>query len=372
MLISLCFISDFPIWDERIFFPTIKTFGANYIPDLEIIKNMFSPMGPVFFTIWGLIGKLLGFDIQLMRLVHILFAFGFMILLFRIFQKFSLSPIYSVFIFILNPYFFVMTAPLLYTDITAMFFVYGGIYFYFHKKQLILSSVLFGIAICTRQLYIIFPVALFLVDLYLLNSEFSFKRLVKHSISFLMFLPFYILWDFNVNSGAFGGGSAFEENTLEAFSFSLKTFNYSLILIGIYTLPFLRIHHFKKNVSVIISTVFCSFLLFFGFPKNVNAGMQYGSLPDTAGLLDIFFVKIGVFAYFIIPTLFILSFWNLFRIYQSPHKPILLFAKILIPLFVLLESVYSYCWDKHFMVIIPFILILASQEEGERPELKSA
>lgn len=362
MLIALFFIGNEPIWDERLFMPTVKEFGKNYFPTLSQIELMNSPMGPVFFSIWGFIGKLFDFNIFWMRMLHICISFGFILLIFEILSKSISYPLVATLLFMANPYFLVMTGPLLYTDVTALLFAFGGIYMYLYRQNRFWTALLFGIAVCTRQLLIILPISMFLTDLYRLRQrELKWFQLWPNVIPAILFLPLFVLWGYNVNSGAFVNPGQFEENTLKAFNFSFKKLNYCILLIGLYALPFsfhsTRTLIFSKRILYVFPFLL---MLFLGFPVEVNEGLTYGNLPNTAGLFDILFVKIGYASFLIIPILFLMAMSFIYLIIDTDYSKNTLFLKLTLLLFVILESIYSYCWDKHFLLVIPLIIILCN------------
>ncbi len=386
-----CFLPNEALLDERLFIGVIMDFGKNYLPGLEQIREMNSPMGPVYFILYGFIGKLSQFSLFWMRSIHIGFSTLLLYLVYlnlelgykiakpnevsnissnREFQRkiLSLFPVLLTILFFLNPYFVLLTAYLLYTDIIGLIFVFAGSYFYLQKKRYLWSAFLWGMAICTRQLFIVIPLAALFAELSFLyekytrtRSKISFqdlKPLAIFFLPFLMFLPLFILWDFKVNSGNFQG-RAFEENTIAAFSFSFKSLNYSLMLVGIYSgfvvskriIPvFKKINFYSLGLTLL--------LLVLGFPLQINKGLGYGSLPDTAGVLDIIMNKLGLIAYLVIPVLLYWGITFIHSLFRLPYKSGTFFFQASLILFLFLETIYSYCWDKHFLLIIPMVWIL--------------
>lgn len=394
-IIANFFIPNKPLLDERLFFNEVMAFGKQYLPSLEQISSMNSPMGPIYFIVYGFIGKLVQFEIFWMRIFHLFLSASLLFLVYKnlallfhssaILSNHTTSdldnsgarnqpfvlPIYLTIVFFLNPYFVCMTGYLLYTDVIGLIFIFLGSYFYLKQKHLFAAAIFWGLAICTRQLLIVIPMAAFVTEaIHTINqvrkeSSPSYLQLLKgaitFSIPFLLFIPLFILWDFNVNSGNFKG-SQFEENTLEAFSFSFKSLNYSLILIGIYAgfaLYKKVIPAFKKpNIYLIILT---ALLLVLGFPIEINKGMEYGNLPDTAGILDIILTKISFLSYILIPILLYWSLTFILQVARLPYDRNTLFLQLCLILFLALETIYSYCWDKHFMLVIPIIWLLCYQ-----------
>ncbi|MEM1124364.1 MAG: hypothetical protein AAGJ18_28255, partial [Bacteroidota bacterium] len=199
LLIVNFFLPTIPIWDERLFFPTVQQIGANYFPTLEQVRTLNSPMGPVYFMIWGFIGKLSNFSLLIMRAIHLLMSFGFVLLLYRLLRDRLTYPYLALLFFVVNPYFLVMTAPLLYTDITALLFIFAGVFYYLEEQNRLLAGLFLGVAICTRQLYITVPMALALNDIFWwFKGKGRWQHLFFHPLPLLCFLPLFFLWDYNV------------------------------------------------------------------------------------------------------------------------------------------------------------------------------
>lgn len=356
------FLPERPVWDENLFLDEVMRFGENYVPGLDEIRNLQSPMGPVYFILYGFIGKLTGFSLFWMRSLHLVLGLFLLLTVDRLLKR-CLRRVILMLIFILNPYFLIMIAPLLYTDVIGLIFVFAGMLFFTEHKNFVVAGILWGFAICTRQLFVIIPLAALAFELYhfIVNKEVRWRALPAGFIPFIMFLPLFVLWGYDLNSGAFGSGR-FEENTLAAFSFSLKAFNYSLILLGIYAIPVLyrKFGFIFRKPSYPLAAL-ALLLSIAGFPVNVNSGMQYGNLPDTAGLLDILFTRLWYLKYVIVPALL---YWGLIYLIESVRifiKGKSVFLVFLVFLFIILETVYSYCWDKHFILVIPIVFMISDK-----------
>ncbi|MFH1153244.1 MAG: hypothetical protein V1793_05465 [Pseudomonadota bacterium] len=356
------FLPRTPIWDENLFFPVVRQFGEHYLPTLDLIRTMDSPMGPVYFCVYGFLGKLVGFSLPAMRAVHLCFSLLLMMILWRFLSQCKRRDV-LILCFILNPYFMVMTGPLLYTDVLGLLFAYLGASARIQGKNPWLAGFLWGMAICTRQLLVVIPLAAGISDLYsvVIEKKQSWKTLIPDLMPCMMFLPLFCLWGFNVNSGTFHAG-AFEENRVQAFSFSLRSLNYSIMLTGLYSLPILYGTCLKRlRRPGVKMAVLAVILCICAFPTDINRDMLYGHLPRTAGLLDISLNRMSFLAYGAVP---VLMYWGLNFLYEvmalAVHSKDLFLPTCTI-VFILLESVYSYCWDKHFLVIIPIVFLLSDR-----------
>ena len=361
LLIVLFFIPNHPIKDEIIFYPIIQDIGQTFIPRLDQIRNLQSPMGPIYFIFWGFIGKCVGFSLVAMRTLNIMLSAIVVALILRILQSNTQRSLLGTYVFLLNPYFIALVVPLLYTDVVALIFVMAGCYCYFLTGNRLIGSICFGMAICTRQLLIVVPAAAVIADLFWYRKN-IFKNpavILFDAIPFFMFGILFILWGGQVNSGAYPG-NFYPENSISAFRFSLKTVNYSILLMGIHLAPvwifrikeILRSKYFKAAVLI-------SFSLIPAFPKLINANTGFLTVPSAAGLLDQAIIKLGGIAYVLVPIFYVFSLAFLLHAFFNKNEPwYSLFSKVLILLFVLLESMHPYCWDKHYLLIVPFLFII--------------
>ena len=193
MAIASLFLPNEMIWDERIFMPVVKSIGQDYLPSLDQIRHLKSPLGPVFFIIYGLIGKAFGFSLVALRIFNIAISYAVCVLVFKYIKSDVKAPLFLTVLFIINPYFLIMTAPLVYTDILAMLFVILALTF-LKKDNRIWVGILFGLAVCTRQLMIVFPLALGLVDLwYCYKKQKPLRYLLYDFIPIIMYLPLICL-----------------------------------------------------------------------------------------------------------------------------------------------------------------------------------
>jgi len=253
-----------------------------------------------------------------------------------------------------------MCGPLLYTDVLGLLLCYGGIRLYYEKKSYLLAGLLWGLALWTRQLFIIIPLSAGISAL-LQKPSFStssYFSIAAPLLAGLLFLPLYLLWG-DVNSGNFPDGM-YAENSLAAFRFTLQDLNYSLALVGLWTIPALIIYVRKIHWKIYgICFLFALILTILAVPTQVNADMTVGNLPATAGLLDIALSMTSYAAYPLAAGLIALALYLLYSSLNLLGEIHVRFLWIAIILFILLEASYSYCWDKHTLLVAPIILYLS-------------
>lgn len=362
MSIGAFVVSDQLIWDERFFYPIICEFGSNYLPSLDQIQNMKSPMGPLFFILFGLVGKLVDFSIPALRVVNILLSYGLIILLYRIMKAYTPQALLFSYVFILNPYFCSMCASLIYTDVLAVLLSFFGV-FYYSKDKRLFAAIFFGLAICTRQFMIVFPIAAGIIDLILIyRRDLKILNIFYWLIPLIIFLPLFILWDGPVS--IYYSEQSLHVNNVSQFDFSFKKIIYYLMLMGGFAIPVLCLRAkelLKWNNLIFVGLAIV--LMILGFPREINGDLINSNLPSTAGLLDILMLKSGVFSFLLIPILLTIGLYSAYiMVRKNQRLPQLLFVIILM-LYLLLMSLNSVVWDKYFIPMIPLIFILLSKNK---------
>jgi len=352
--IVVLFLPDYPLKDERFFYPLVKVFGEHYLPSIDVIKNMDQSMGPVYFIIYGFIGKLTNYSLSSLRLVDIFISFVSVLALYKTLYQFSRYPLCLTLWFTINPYFLLLTTPLLYTDNLCMMFILMGTYFFLIKQNLLASGLLWGLALCTRQTAIIIPLAALLTELYVyrVNLAILFRKFILSLIPFLLLFGLVYLWDFSITPP----NTVHKVNSFETLGFSLRQLNYTILLLGVYSSP-LWLPQLAKIIKkpIIFAAVAASALLILEFPRTINENRLVGW---ESGLMDRFLMSIGDLAYIIVPLLWIpaLGFLILTAITAVRSRQTL-FGILCVLSFLGFQSFYSYSWDKYFILVIPFIFL---------------
>ena len=215
-----------------------------------------------------------------------------------------------------------------------------------------MSGLLWGLALWTRQTAIVIPLAALLTELYAYraNLAIQLRKFILSTLPFLMFFWLIYLWDFSITPP----NTMHEVNSFDTLRFSLRQLNYAVLLVGVYSLP-LWLPHLPKIVKspTIFAAAGISLLLILEFPRTIN---EYQPVGWTSGLMDQFLMSVGDLAYVIVPVLWIpsLAYLILTTIAATKSRQTL-FGILCIFCFLGFQSIYSYSWDKYFILVIPFI-----------------
>jgi hypothetical protein len=352
------FLPTEPLKDERFYFPLIKVFGESYLSPIHSIKTMNQSMGPLYFIFYGFIGQFTEYSITVLRNVNVFISFLTVVALFKILTKFSRHPLCLTLWFTINPYFLFLTTPLLYTDNLCMFFVLLGMYFYLVQRNIFVSGLLWALALWTRQTAIIIPLAALLTEFYISRGKISLKlfNLGMTTLPFLAFIILIVLWDFNLTSP----NTVHKVNSISTFDFSLKKLTYAILLSGVYSAPLWlpRIREIMKHPALYIA-VASTLLLFIDFPRVINKDGYLGVW--TSGIFDKLLVWLDGFAFVLVPLIWIPSFaFFLLLAISTTKSRANLFSILTVLLFFMFQAIYTYSWDKYFILIIPALLIAGS------------
>ena len=359
--ITVMFLPSEPLKDERFYYPLIRVFGAHYLPSIDTIKTMNQSMGPFYFIFYGLIGKFTDYSLPALRIINVFLSFVAVVVLYKTLARFCKYPLCLTLWFAINPYFLLLTTPLLYTDNLCMLFVLAGTYFYVVKRNLVVSGLLWGLALWTRQTAIIIPLAALLTELYVYRGNLSrqVRNLALTILPFALFFLLVMLWDFNITSP----NTVHDVNSISTLGFSLRQLNYAILLAGVYSAPLWlpRFFEIARTPAIFVAGIFSS-LLILEFPRVINEDGYLGTW--TSGLFDRFLVWLGDVALVLVPVIWIpaLAYFILLTI-SAPKSRVTLFGILCVLFFLCFQAIYSYSWDKYFILVIPFLFLASSSEK---------
>jgi len=186
-----------PAWrDEVHFYNAIKLFGDSInIDNLKHYDEMSTPLPFILYALWG---KTAGFDLSELRILSLIIAlFSFIVfhrILYLNFKNLHLIFWGTVFL-VIHPY-IIGFSILIYTDITAIFFLLLTILGFIQKKTVLFTIGLCG-AIMSRQ-YLVFiwgaSLIYFSLELYTQNKKTSLKMLMGTIVSAIPYGLLVLLW----------------------------------------------------------------------------------------------------------------------------------------------------------------------------------
>jgi len=147
-------------------------------------------------------------------------------------------------------------------------------------------------------------------------------------------------------------------NTVGTLEFSLRQLNYAVVLTGLYSAPLwiTKLPELWRSRLMVPARV-AAVSLIVSFRRLVNQDPAFYS-EWTGGYFDKLLVFLGDFAHILVPLIWVPSLAYLFLCmlppWSSRHN---FFAISTVVLFLAFESVYTFLWDKYFILVIPFILL---------------
>lgn len=159
-----------PVFDEQFHLPVIEQFGPG-LPSIAKLSDYASATGPLFYVVFGNIGRVLGYNRLLLRLVIFVSALGSLYLFHRILRLAgSAEPWPSVALLATTPYFFTLSG-LVMTELPALMFGLLSVYAWLRFRaggrtgDYLLALLAAVLAIWTRQYFVFLPVAFALSEL---------------------------------------------------------------------------------------------------------------------------------------------------------------------------------------------------------------
>lgn len=380
ILLALWGINRSEPWhDEQHFVETVNYFGQNFNSNaLYNYEEMSTPLPFIIYAAWG---KLVGFQLPVLRILSIIIALITYLLFFSLFKNYysSLTALMAVPFFAFNPY-FAGASIFVFTDMMAILFL-GLSFVSLQRGKPVLLGIALASALLTRQ-YLVFLVPAFFLYIFLNFRNSGQKGYLKYmSAVALSCVPLVLLMFF------WGGSSPV--NTVRnnyisyAFTFHPSFLTLYISQIFIYSFPFILFQwrKFYQNkrivlISLLLSVSYLAFPVSSSIPAieadvfTVGYFHRFLKMFLSDGMVHIVFYLTYLMS---LPVLisFISSALDDFK-----QKRIgLRFLCAVTFLFFLLVMPFSYLvWEKYFIPVLPVVvfLIMSDSRSEERFLLEKA
>lgn len=137
---------QFPVKDENFMIYEINQFSK--LGFWGHIQNIKTHQGPLYYYIMGLLKNLFDIDLLGLRVLNSTFSALMVVTMLQLFDIFKINKFY-ILLLVLNPYFLLLTAPLIYNDNLSLLTIILGVILYI-KKENILSIIFFSSAALMR------------------------------------------------------------------------------------------------------------------------------------------------------------------------------------------------------------------------------
>ncbi len=352
---------DRPTWgDEWHFVETVRLFGDEIsLTTLEHYDEMSTPLPFIMYGLWG---RLVGFEIERLRLFSLLLAVITYLLLFVLLTKLldsRRSAILGTAFVIAHPY-MIGFSLFVFTDMSAILFMVAACLAMYNSRPVWFALMLAAAMLCRQYLAFVFLAAMifFIMQWYHRRDTMPRSMLVTTVLSSLPLLLLFWLW-----------GDVHPDNLRKQF-YAAETFRYhpSAFVLYIsqlfwYLLPvvLIRWRRFYSDFRLWLVAAVVS-VCYFVFPITVSASaVEAGT--HTVGLLHRSLVGLcgdtwPVSAVFYIGFLFglpvLLSVVRDTYLRLKDHKlDYALFLDLCILSFLLLMPFSYLTWEKYFMPLVP-------------------
>ena len=350
--------------DETHFLEAARSFGSGI--SMDALKNYGEISGPLPFALCGTWGRVFGFGVLSMRLYSLAVALAALVLLHRLFflalpQK-KLAAWAAWFVAI-NPYMLALSA-LIYTDVPALLLLLLGA-LALEANQPVRLGLFTACALLCRHYMAFFPLAVVTVYLARYFLEDNHQRLFMAMAAGASFLPLaflMVLW-----KGAAPPSAAWRYMSSEAFFFHPPFLILYVALLFLYVFPFsvLALRRAWKTWKIVTALVLSfSYFLYPVAPAALVAhtgaeptGFVYRLAqwvsPGRIGLHAVFYLA------FALGLIMLVDMVHDFvkRIKNHALDRTWFYETVVLTFLVLMPFSYM-CWEKYFLPVLPFALLL--------------
>ena len=179
LIIRFDFLQGIKIKDEGHFWETSLRFSDSLIPSLDDLKDYRELSTPLTFIMFGAVEHFFHLGVFGGRLLNLILSVVMVLIIGWPSREKGVTAILSLLGLFACPY-YLLTSPVLFTDIIACFWVLLGFVAYVHNRHLP-SSISFILAIASRQYMLAFPVAIALYELIIALPTLKNREKIKFS-----------------------------------------------------------------------------------------------------------------------------------------------------------------------------------------------
>jgi len=347
---------DFPLHgDEVTFYPITQQFGAHLVPPIHLLRSYEQLQTPLMFWAFGLLGRVVGFELWKLRAGVALLSYLTLLLFFRLCRAHCHRtkpwlPIYTTAALALSPY-YLGASFYYYTDIPCLFTLMVALTFYLSDRPLT-GAVAAGAAVLIRQFSVFLPAAYALSALKnRRRGGVDLRQGTLLILPFAMVLPLVLLW-----------GGITPQNRLRQLIYKVGNFHpefvtYLVLATGVYSLPLaiLRIRDIfqwqRLGMIAILSPLF-----WLTVPRP---NPEVLNLPvKTLGYLDIALASIfgdhKAIPYFLLWILGCLVLYEVFQVERREPQRLILYS--IFGFFIM--NIFSHMvWDKYLLMVLPLVFL---------------
>jgi hypothetical protein len=383
IILALAVGLDRPTWgDEWHFVETVRLFGDEI--SMHTRRHYDEMSTPLPFVLYGLWGRLIGFEIERLRLLSLLLAVITYIvlysLLFRLLGSFKTAVLGTGFVMV-HPYMLGFSL-FVFTDMSAIMFMLAACLAMHRGRPVWFALMLAGGLLCRQYLAFVFVASLlvFAMQWYRRKSQAPPAMLTATVLSALPLALLFLLW-----------GDVHPDNLRKQFYLAESfRFHPSACVLYVsqlfwYLVPVLlfRWRCLYRDRRFLIAATAVS-LIYFAFPVTSSAPALRAGM-ETVGFMHRFLLQLAGDSWLpaaVFYVGFLLGLPLLFLIVKDAYNQLIhrrldyaLFLDICIVVFVLVMPWSYLTWEKYFMPLLPlaaarFLMPLSDypqKAEAERP-----
>ncbi len=352
-----------PHVDEWHYLETIRYFGSNF--NLSMIFDYKDVTAPLVFIIYALWGKVVGFEVNNLRLLSLLFSAATVFMIFRWYKELLAgkhAALFTILLFLLNPYMWGLSF-LVYTDMATLFFIILAAWAVYRQQPILIFIASAASLLCRQySIYLVLAAGLYQIILLIKGDH---KRIISVVALALGCLPLMILmiqW-----RGLAPPASMQKWIVPDSRLYHYDYITTYIVFIAVYLLPIVILMFkqlFRGNILFISLLLSGWYLIFPLSPSPVTlAQTQYdtvglfhrllkmitgGSILESVLLWGFFWCGLVLLANMIIYDIkrFQRGVWD------YGH-----FLTLAVICFIILMPLSYQVWEKYLVMVLPFILV---------------
>ncbi len=356
---------DHPLWgDEAHFVATVSYFGENL--KLSTLKDYDQVTGPVVFILYALWGKLIGFEIERLRILSLLFSGATLLLIYQLFSfvlKNQKTALLAVCLLLINPYMWGLSI-FVFTDIPTLFFLVLVAWAIYRQRPVWLFFAA-AMALLSRQysVYLIVAAGIYQFIHLIRGDRSRLAGLFALAISGMPLLLLMVLWKGIAPPSGVKRWVVAEEQTYHLSYITTYTSFMAAYLGPIILIMWRQL--FSNKVILLVCVLFSFWYPF--FPVRPSVAVLTQTTYTTVGLSHRMIQSLTQFN--ILETILLWAlFWcgllvicNLiyqdYRQFRNGGWDYRHFLTTAVVCFLLIMPFSYQVWEKYLIIILPFIML---------------
>jgi len=351
-----------PHVDEWHYVDTIRHWGGDF--RLSSLVDYDEVTGPLVFILYALWGKIVGFELNDLRLLSLLFSAGALFIIFHWYKEFlpvKAAAMFALFLFLLNPYMWGLSF-FVYTDIPTLFFLILLAWAVHHRQTILIFTASAAALLCRQySVYLVIAAGLYQIVFLIKGNSKGWKNLLALFFGGLPLIILMALW------GGFAPPAGVKRWILPDRLYHFDYITTYIASIAVYLSPIIlwvKKRLFRGKILWIGLVITGWYVIFPIKPSLVTlaqtqldtVGFAHRLIKMVTGDTIFEHIILGGFFYCGLITLANVIFYDFKRL-QKGVWDYAHFLTLSVICFLLVMPFSFHVWEKYLVIVLPFILL---------------